>query len=351
MNKKAFAILGVVVVVIVVSVIFSKFNNEKTNLVPIRIGWQVAWMPQAQITEILKNTNILEKNNLIPTFQKFTAGPPLTEAALAGSLDVIFVGYVPALSLTSKSDNWKIVSRLSDTRAAIIVPKDSEVKTISDLKGKIFAVPFATLPHILGIKGLTDAGLDPSKEVTVKNIDAVEGANVIQKGTAKSWGSMDAFGTWDPNLFKFEDSGKARIISLFPLNGVVVMSKDFYTNHPKEASNFLKSIIQSYEYYIKNKEQVDNWYLTDTGMTYSPAVIAKTISAERNMVSEKITDIHLVLNSNDLADIQKQADQGFAMDVLKKKIITSDVIDQSFVEKAESEILSGKYTETIVPNK
>src|SRR5690242_8344077 len=93
--------------------------------VPIRIGWQTGWATEAQLTEVLKHTDILEHHALAGDFKGFSYGGPLNEAALAGQVDVIFTADQPAATLIARGGKWKIVARLIDFRACLIVPLDS----------------------------------------------------------------------------------------------------------------------------------------------------------------------------------------------------------------------------------
>ena len=113
----------------------------------------------------MKNTKVLELNNLKGNFISFSYGGPQSEAALAGELDVIFVGDQPAVNLISKGGKWKIVSRLFYTKTAIMVPLNSGINSISDLKGKTVAMPFGSVAHREAILKQQAANLDADKDV------------------------------------------------------------------------------------------------------------------------------------------------------------------------------------------
>ncbi len=348
MKKSILFSVIVILFVVVASILWHvQTNKPPKELINIRIGWQVAWVPQGHLAVILQHTDILKNNGLNPEFQKFTYGAPLAEAALAGSVDVIFVGQVPALSLMSKTDKWEIVSRLSDGRAAIIVPKDSSINSIVDLKGKNFSVPFGTLNYMKAINTFKQHGLDLQKDLIVKNIDAVEAASLVKKGTSKNWGDIEATSLWDPNIALLEEMGLAKTIDEFRLDGVIVMSKDFYNKNPQAAKDFLKAMIQSYDYYNNNKTQASSWYINDTGVTYSNAVLEKASALERNNNAKNINEISLILDQTDIDRIQSEADMGFDLNILKKLLNIKDVINQSFIRDAVQEIKAKKYVQTI----
>ena len=124
-----------------------KNPSAEKKLVPVRIGWQIPLSTQAQIVQVLKNTKILENHGLKADFVPFSYGGPQSEAALAGKLDVIFVGDQPAINLVARGGKWKIVSRLFYTRTAVMVPLGSPIQKMEDLRGKTVASPFGSVAH------------------------------------------------------------------------------------------------------------------------------------------------------------------------------------------------------------
>ncbi len=353
MKKRSVVLVILLVVVIGIgsALLMSSRNKVTKALTPVRIGWPISWMPGGQITAVLNHTDILKQNGLVPEFKKFTYGAPLAEAALAGELDIAFVGQVPALSLISKSDKWIIVSRLADGRAAIIVPKDSNINNVADLKGKVLALPFGTLNQLQALSAFKEQGIDSKKDVTIKNVDAVELSNVIKKGSSQSWGDIDASSLWDPTVAQLEDAGLAKTIQEFRLDGVVVMSKDFYTKNPEAAKEFLKSMVETHFYYKDNKNTANAWYFQDSGLKFSQSVTDKSVSLERNFNAKTINDISLSLEQSDLSRITEEANAGFEVGILKKQLQINDVVDQSLVNSAQQEIRSGDYLKSVGINK
>src|SRR5262245_28103541 len=84
-------------------------NPIAARLTPVRLGWQTTWATQGQITQVLKHTNVLKKNDLEGTFVGLSYGAPLNEAALAGEVDVIFTADQPAAILLARGVDWVII--------------------------------------------------------------------------------------------------------------------------------------------------------------------------------------------------------------------------------------------------
>ncbi|MGB0639313.1 MAG: hypothetical protein ACPGTU_08275, partial [Myxococcota bacterium] len=115
--------------------------------IPIRVGWQQTWATQGQLAVILKQSAILKDLGFAPEFVGFSYGAPLNEGALAGEVDVLFTADQPAIALCNRDKTWGMIGRLMYNRVGTFVPPDSDVKSVSDLKGKTVAIPFGAAAH------------------------------------------------------------------------------------------------------------------------------------------------------------------------------------------------------------
>jgi sulfonate transport system substrate-binding protein len=143
-------------------------------------------------------------------FARFDYGPPLVQAAAAGDIDLGFVGTVPPITGAAKQYGFKIVGTqhgADATKSAenIIVPKDSPLKTLSDLKGKKIAIPQGSSAHGLALLALKSVGLTP-KDVELVYLSPAAGA------TAFNTGKVDAWSIWNPQSAIAVGDG-ARIIA------------------------------------------------------------------------------------------------------------------------------------------
>ena len=314
-------------------IVLSDAKAEKS--VPVRIGWQTSWATQGQIAMVLKNTNILELNGLKGEFKGFTYGGPLNEGALAGEVDVIFTADQPACMLIAKGAKWKIVGRLIYNRVGTIVPKNSEIKTILDLKGKRIGIPFGAAAQRETLRALKESGLDPSKDVKCLNIGINEQINVIQKGGDKGWPDIDAFSTWDPHLADLEINGKARVLDYSLVTAVIVMSEDFIIRHPAAAVDFLKSYITAFYYYANNQKRANEWFKKESRLEIDNSALDLAASVEPNLKVKDLNLINVGLSEKDTVAIQSGADfifeQGFTDKHIKD---VSMYIDLSYYNTA-----------------
>lgn len=127
------------------------------------------------------------------------AAAPLLEALSAGAIDVGSSSAPPFVFAYSNGAQIRaiMVSRVVEAGpeagrgSAILVPKDSPLKTIHDLRGKKLATVKGSIGHDVALRLLEKAGID------FKDVNFV----YLNNGDAKaalSSGAVDAWSTWTP---------------------------------------------------------------------------------------------------------------------------------------------------------
>lgn len=309
-------------------------KTRQADVQPIRIGWQVAWATQGQIAMALQRTTALDAMGVRAEFKSFTYGAPLSEAALAGQLDVAFVGDQPAINLLSRSQDWKIVARLMDFRAAIVVPPNSAIQTVADLKGKTLGIPFGASTHRLALQWLKEAGLDPAKDLTILNIDITEQADSIKAANGGNWSKVDAFASWDHHIALYEGQKLARVLKSGNALGVVMVSRNVFDNSPKLVA-FLSAYKLAWLYYATHQDEVNSWFVQAAGGTFDPAVLTAVAAIEHNTRAVDLQGIDIAIGDEQLAVLQSAADFALNQHLIKNAISISDVmvpLDSASVE-------------------
>lgn len=171
----------------------------------------------------------------------FAAGPQQLEALNAGSLDLastaesppIFAqaGGTPLVYLATTPTNGKPV--------ALLVPKDSPVQSVADLKGKRIAFQKASIGHYLLVKALEQAGL---KLTDVESVFLPP----PEANVAFAQGKVDAWFIWDPYITRAEQSGAGRILidgeKLRDTRNFYTTNRKFYQEHPDVIKVFLEEL-------------------------------------------------------------------------------------------------------------
>ena len=178
----------------------------------LRIGHQKGFL------SLLKGRGTLEQR-LAPlgvklSWTEFTAGPVQLEALNVGSIDFGDVGEAPPIFAQAAGAPLAYVAATVPRPAteAVLVPKDSAIKTVADLKGKKVAYNKGSNVHYFLVKLLEKNGLkyDDVQSVFLPPADA---------RAAFEKGAVDAWVIWDPFLAAAEVGLGGRILA--DANGVV----------------------------------------------------------------------------------------------------------------------------------
>ncbi|OGY44968.1 MAG: hypothetical protein A2744_01535 [Candidatus Buchananbacteria bacterium RIFCSPHIGHO2_01_FULL_44_11] len=339
MTKKSVVIITLVVILlgsflIALSVYRATIKSDITsdNLTNIRIGWQIPWAVEGQLTQILKRTSLLADNDLKGEFKGFSYGGPLNEAALAGDVDVIFTADQPAATLLVKNSDWVIIGRLMYNRVSLYVPPLSPINSISDLRGKTVAMPFGAAAQRMALKAEQDAGLDPKKDVNNINLGIYEQSDLVRDSQAIKWGDIDAMAGFDPTPAIFEEKGLVRNLQVGKVVSLIVMSKDFIDKNPSAPVKFLQAFYDAYDFYRSNTEEANQWFIEEAKLDITPKALEIAASLESNLNSE--TDIiRIDFNNDDYQIMQEAADFIYDQGLVEKRVTMKDYINSSYVKQ------------------
>ncbi|MCW2791587.1 MAG: transporter substrate-binding protein [Nocardioides sp.] len=126
-------------------------------------------------------------------WQEFTSGPPMLEALNAGSIHVGMVGNTPPIFAAASKGTFKMVQAITYTGVgdAIVVPKDSPIQSVADLKGKDVGVAEGSSANYNLLAQLDHAGLEYA-DVNVQNLQPADALAAFTSG------HLDAWAVWDP---------------------------------------------------------------------------------------------------------------------------------------------------------
>jgi len=172
----------------------------------LRVGHQKGFL------SLLKGRGTLEQR-LAPlgvkiSWTEFTAGPVQLEALNVGSIDFGDVGEAPPIFAQAAGAPLAYVAATVPRPAteAVLVPKDSPIKNVTDLKGKKVAYNKGSNVHYFLVKLLEKNGLkyDDVQSVFLPPADA---------RAAFEKGAVDAWVIWDPFLAAAEVGLNGRILA------------------------------------------------------------------------------------------------------------------------------------------
>ena len=300
---------AIVSVSLVAATVGASYGGDKV----VRIGYQ-----KYGKLVLLKGRGTLEAK-LKPlgysvSWTEFPSGPPLLEALNVGSIDFGIAGETPPIF--AQAAGAPLVYVAYDPPApqgeAILVPKDSPLKSVAELKGKKVALNKGSNVHYLLVKALEKAALNYTdiQPVFLAPADAL---------AAFTRGAVDAWVIWDPYEAAAEASTGARILT----DGTsLVANHQFYFTSKK----FLADSGNAVDLVLEALTETDEWtknHIDEVAAQLSPSVglPASVLAVSLKRESYGIRPI----SDEVIASQQRIADTFLALGLMPKAITVSDV--------------------------
>ncbi|BAL95880.1 sulfonate ABC transporter substrate-binding protein [Rubrivivax gelatinosus] len=171
----------------------------------LRIGYQKS----ASLFVHQKSVGSLEKRlaplGVAVKWFEFPAGPQLLEGLNVGAIDVGYVGEAPPIFAQAAGARFVYIGYdpAAPQAEAVVVPKDSALKTVADLKGRKVALNKGSNVHYLLVKLLEKHGLSYA-DVQPVFLPPADARAAFERG------AVDAWAIWDPFLAAVEKQTGAR---------------------------------------------------------------------------------------------------------------------------------------------
>ena len=273
----------------------------------LRVGHQKGWL------SILKGRGTLEKElaplGVTVTWTEFNAGPVQLEALNVGAIDFGDVGEAPPI-FAQAAGAPLVYAGATVPRPrleAIIVPKDSPIKTIADLKGKRVAYNKGSNVQYFLVKLLEKNGLQYG-DVQSVFLPPPDARAAFQKG------AVDAWIIWDPFLASAQKTLDARLLA--DASGVVNNRAYYFTSR-----DFASKNADVLKIAIRQINDIDTW--ASKNKTAAAAELSAVLGLDKG-----ITELYLnrsefgtaPVNSAILAEQQRIADTFFELKLIPKKL-------------------------------
>lgn len=249
---------------------------------------------------------------------EFPGGPQLLEALNVGAIDFGSTGEAPPIFAQAAGAPLIYVAHEppAPKGEAILVPKDSPLKSVAELKGKKVALNKGSNVHYLLVKALEEANVAYSDIETVFLPPADARAAFEQ-------GSVDAWVIWDP----FQASAEVAIEARTLRNGEgIVSNHQFYLG----SRDFVEANGPAVEAVISAISEIDEWTKAN------PAEAAKQLAPSVGIPEEVLT-VALErqsygvqpLSEKVIAEQQSIADTFHELGLIPAKLVISDVVQKA----------------------
>ena len=294
-------------------------------------------------------------------WSSYTSGPPITNKMLADQIDIGLMGDFPAVInlIKFQEEVEGVTSTFIGTLAyspngagnAVVVPKDSDVTSLADLKGGSVSVPFGSAAHGMVLKALDDAGIDPEEDVKLISQAPEVG------GTSLRTGQIDAHADFVPfgELFPFRGFAKKIFdgaqTGVPTLHGIVVRS-DFAEEHPEIVEAYLQAMLEANQMFRENPEEIsaniEEWSGIEKEVVYmflgpsglqpiNPSIGEVQLSALKNSIAT-LTSLGKIETPVDPEEVTGWVDESFLRNAMENMGLDYDEV----IAEGESYVITGE---------
>lgn len=278
----------------------------------LRIGYQkygslVLLKAQGELEKRLATKGVAVK------WSEFPSGPALLEALNVGAVDFGQAGETPPIFAQAAGANLVYVGNEppEPEGEAIVVPKNSPIKSLAELKGKQVVLNKGSNVHYLLVKALEKAGLRYTdiKPVYLAPADA---------RAAFERGSVDAWVIWDPFLAAAQKQIGARVLvngkGLVNNHPFFLAARPYAEKHGDVIALILDELAKTDRWAAKHREAVVKEVAPLLGLDVGVTELA----VSRNSFGVK------PVSESVLAEQQKIADAFFQLKLIPKALVVRD---------------------------
>jgi sulfonate transport system substrate-binding protein len=279
----------------------------------IRVGYQ-----KNGVLVIARQQSTLEKHfkpqGIEVKWVEFSSGPPMMEAMNVGSIDYGAVGDSPPVFAQAGGAAIVYAAGQPITNGqGILVPQNSAIKSIADLKGKRIGFTKGSSAHNITVQTLEKAGLSYA-DVTPVYLTPPDA------GPAFANGSIDAWAILDPYFAIGETKQNGRILvnasEITKANSFCIANRDFAKNHGSVLQQIIDVTTSTAKWAEQHRDEVAKSLSAVTGI----ALDIQTIAANRSAfaVGPITEDI--------IATQQGVADRFFRLGLIPRQIAIRDIV-------------------------
>lgn len=253
---------------------------------PLQIAYQAPFSGQNTINIVMDKAGLLKQRGLDTKLTAFASGPAINEVLISGRYQVGNGGNFPFTSLLDKKVPVKAIAIVAPNLLhALIVPKDSPLKSIKDLKG---ANPPATIGLVTGSSAefyfqmsAQMNGLQIGKDVILKNMPPGE-QMAMTKGIA-------GVVSWDPTpaIITGERKNGRVLDDIFPYNlyeGQLYVRNELIDNVPDVVQAIADAAAEATLYTRAHPDKAVAMMMEEPSLkNYSKELLLQQVQAYNNL--------------------------------------------------------------------
>src|ERR687894_1237712 len=176
--------------------------------------------------------------------------------------------------------------------AALVVPADSPITSVAELKGKKIAATKGTDPYFFLLRSLNEAGLSGA-DFEVINLQHGDGKTALERGEVDAWAGLD------PHMAASELEAGSKLIYrniAFNTYGFLNANEAFVTQYPDLTATVLQSYERARKWILENPD--------DAAQILAEEATISTEVAERELFERTVLDLDPVPGATQVKALQ-----------------------------------------------
>lgn len=244
---------------------------------------------------------------------EFQFGPPLLEALSAGAIDFGITGDAPPILAQSAGADIVYTASSPAVQNSILVPKESAVKSVADLKGKTIAFGKGSSSHNFVVQALRKAGLTYA-DITPAFLSPADAV------AAFSTGRVDAWAVWDPYFAIAEAKHGARPIVTtadgLGSSSFYLANKSFAEAHPAVVKETVGALTKVADWASAHRDELAQLSADATGID---------IAAQKAAIDRYAIEVRPITDEV-VAQQQQIADTFYELKLIPRQITVKDAV-------------------------
>lgn len=256
-------------------------------------------------------------------YSEFAGGNLIVEALASGSLDVGGMSEIPPIFSIQSHRQPRLIAVLQGdvNNQVFLIPKDSKVESVGQLRGKRVGYVRSTTSHYFLIKALKEQGLGMN-DITAVALTPQDGFSAFQSGQLDAWVIYGVF----IQLAKFRSGARVLKTALGYLSGNYLIAA-----RPAALEEPLRK--QAIQDYIQRQARTLEW-INDNPEPWA-AKSAQLLGVDKavflDMYNNRSQPSQIIaVNDQAIASQQAVADLFFDAGVLSERLDVSPLWDRSF---------------------
>lgn len=290
------------------ALVSSQAQAEET----LRIGYQKIG-PFVVLRQQHRLEDAYRKDGISVQWVEFQSGPPLMEALNAGGIDVGYAGDTPPVFAQAAGVDLVYIGYqdVPGRNAAMLVPKDSPIHTLADLRGHSIAFTKGSSAHYQTVRLLASAGLTLAdvKPIYLQPADGAAAFRTLR---------VDAWSIWDPFFAVAERDANTRVLSdgrAAPTNSFFLARRIYAETHEPVIVKLMGQINDAAKWSGTHQEDLARIMSEITGVdiqaqrtaaargSYAADFVTPAVIARQQAVADTFFDLKIIPRRVDVGSI------------------------------------------------